>query len=153
EGQWHWWVGGGGGLGGLVPSRKRGRGRLPPSRGRHERNVGRVDTLPTPCVPDRRGRCRYFFFSSRRRHTRSKRDWSSDVCSSDLPIGLRLRHYRPNGERQHIGAIMSGCEDAELHPPRGLSNLYGILSVSGGSRNLSGRSEERRVGKECRCGW
>src|SRR5699024_11458540 len=30
-------------------------------------------------------RLRTFFFSSRRRHTRSKRDWSSDVCSSDLP--------------------------------------------------------------------
>src|SRR5207249_7353918 len=29
----------------------------------------------------------FFFFSSRRRHTRSKRDWSSDVCSSDLTIG------------------------------------------------------------------
>src|SRR5699024_11319485 len=29
-----------------------------------------------------------FFFSSRRRHTRSKRDWSSDVCSSDLDEGL-----------------------------------------------------------------
>src|SRR5699024_11364662 len=28
-----------------------------------------------------------FFFSSRRRHTRSKRDWSSDVCSSDLFTG------------------------------------------------------------------
>src|SRR5699024_3954385 len=28
----------------------------------------------------------FFFFSSRRRHTRSKRDWSSDVCSSDLDI-------------------------------------------------------------------
>src|SRR6266513_4518948 len=28
--------------------------------------------------------CIIFFFSSRRRHTRSKRDWSSDVCSSDL---------------------------------------------------------------------
>src|SRR5699024_8211345 len=28
-----------------------------------------------------------FFFSSRRRHTRSKRDWSSDVCSSDLCVG------------------------------------------------------------------
>src|SRR5699024_11590954 len=28
----------------------------------------------------------FFFFSSRRRHTRSKRDWSSDVCSSDLPV-------------------------------------------------------------------
>src|SRR5699024_11630506 len=32
-----------------------------------------------------------FFFSSRRRHTRSKRDWSSDVCSSDLP---RVRDFR-----------------------------------------------------------
>src|SRR5699024_11866809 len=31
------------------------------------------------------GCCRLFLFSSRRRHTRSKRDWSSDVCSSDLP--------------------------------------------------------------------
>src|SRR2546428_4826862 len=29
----------------------------------------------------------FFFFSSRRRHTRSDRDWSSDVCSSDLPPG------------------------------------------------------------------
>src|SRR5699024_11833164 len=29
-----------------------------------------------------------FFFSSRRRHTRSKRDWSSDVCSSDLRLLL-----------------------------------------------------------------
>src|SRR5207249_7335307 len=28
----------------------------------------------------------FFFFSSRRRHTRSKRDWSSDVCSSDLSV-------------------------------------------------------------------
>src|SRR5207249_9040168 len=35
----------------------------------------------------------FFFFSSRRRHTRSKRDWSSDVCSSDLAArpGLALR--------------------------------------------------------------
>src|SRR3989449_11524472 len=28
----------------------------------------------------------FFFFSSRRRHTRCSRDWSSDVCSSDLPL-------------------------------------------------------------------
>src|SRR3989440_8105853 len=37
----------------------------------------------------------FFFFSSRRRHTRSDRDWSSDVCSSDLraslPEASRLR--------------------------------------------------------------
>src|SRR6267378_2121654 len=31
----------------------------------------------------------FFFFSSRRRHTRSLRDWSSDVCSSDLELSAR----------------------------------------------------------------
>src|SRR5437868_8709196 len=35
-----------------------------------------------------------FFFSSRRRHTRSKRDWSSDVCSSDLPRDIESRRSR-----------------------------------------------------------
>src|SRR5438094_9318810 len=34
----------------------------------------------------------YFFFSSRRRHTRSYGDWSSDVCSSDLDFGHQLRN-------------------------------------------------------------
>src|SRR5271170_5137983 len=34
--------------------------------------------------------CFFFFFSSRRRHTRSTRDWSSDVCSSDLHVGRLL---------------------------------------------------------------
>src|SRR5438067_10778276 len=37
--------------------------------------------------------CCFFFFSSRRRHTRSKRDWSSDVCSSDL-CREAIRHMR-----------------------------------------------------------
>src|SRR2546422_4064222 len=38
----------------------------------------------------------FFFFSSRRRHTRCSRDWSSDVCSSDLrPCLARGRHARP----------------------------------------------------------
>src|SRR2546421_214356 len=42
----------------------------------------------------------FFFFSSRRRHTRSDRDWSSDVCSSDLIVfalvgaPAALRYYR-----------------------------------------------------------
>src|SRR5699024_8666606 len=40
-----------------------------------------------------------FFLSSRRRHTRSKRDWSSDVCSSDLKISLRLNHLVIKNER------------------------------------------------------
>src|SRR6266542_2300881 len=42
----------------------------------------------------------FFFFSSRRRHTRCYRDWSSDVCSSDL----RLDHSRPLEDRRHPDA-------------------------------------------------
>src|SRR5690606_40983181 len=43
----------------------------------------------------------FFFFSSRRRHTRFSRDWSSDVCSSDLDRGLEgkiaaVRYAREN---------------------------------------------------------
>src|SRR5699024_12012743 len=48
----------------------------------------------------------FFFFSSRRRHTRSKRDWSSDVCSSDLPcadccLGTRRCNTPPYRQRHH----------------------------------------------------
>src|SRR2546429_1626584 len=47
-----------------------------------------------------------FFFSSRRRHTRCSRDWSSDVCSSDLKTRLKIeklprRNRRPDQPRQH----------------------------------------------------
>src|SRR5690606_39382561 len=37
-----------------------------------------------------------FFFSSRRRHTRFSRDWSSDVCSSDLALGSYMRKLEPD---------------------------------------------------------
>src|SRR5699024_11658117 len=56
---------------------------------------------------------RYVFFSSRRRHTRSKRDWSSDVCSSDLiqkgvnsniPLHLKDSHY-PGADKMKKGAV------------------------------------------------
>src|SRR5699024_12012238 len=40
-------------------------------------------------------RARLFFFSSRRRHTRSKRDWSSDVCSSDLMYSMPFNSSTP----------------------------------------------------------
>src|SRR2546422_4867378 len=40
------------------------------------------------CIITKRGHTMFFFFSSRRRHTRCSRDWSSDVCSSDLGIAL-----------------------------------------------------------------
>src|SRR5699024_11888840 len=43
-----------------------------------------------------------FFFSSRRRHTRSKRDWSSDVCSSDLYFNLFIERKNKYGFIQFI---------------------------------------------------
>src|SRR5699024_1014263 len=46
-----------------------------------------------------------FFFSSRRRHTRSKRDWSSDVCSSDLYVTWQAVHeLREAYQAQHTAA-------------------------------------------------
>src|SRR6266704_2286909 len=45
----------------------------------------------------------FFFFSSRRRHTRSKRDWSSDVCSSDLGgIPMEVRFRRRHREKPKL---------------------------------------------------
>src|SRR5260221_3430918 len=47
----------------------------------------------------------FFFFSSRRRHTRSLCDWSSDVCSSDLPAARHLRREGPEhpaGGREEV---------------------------------------------------
>src|SRR2546429_6666343 len=73
----------------------------------------------------------FFFFSSRRRHTRCSRDWSSDVCSSDLvPAG------REASVRKH------GVDTGE-----GLLRVLLVDFVAGL------RSEERRVGKECRSRW
>src|SRR3712207_9359873 len=59
------------------------------------------------------GSCRYFFFSSRRRHTRYWRDWSSDVCSSDLATRGR-RRPRVAGSRPGAPAARAGQP-----PPRG----------------------------------
>src|SRR5216683_5371849 len=44
---------------------------------------------------------RRFFFSSRRRHTRSDRDWSSDVCSSDL-IVCNIGHFDNEIQIAHL---------------------------------------------------
>src|SRR5438445_7358761 len=47
----------------------------------------------------------FFFFSSRRRHTRYWRDWSSDVCSSDLDTLRGNRQTRPTETRTHIRTL------------------------------------------------
>src|SRR5690348_18232193 len=73
----------------------------------------------------------FFFFSSRRRHTRWTGDWSSDVCSSDLARS-RGQPARVPGSRPRVVSA----------PDRG---RHGRLQQR--------RSEERRVGKECRSRW
>src|SRR5437867_11172586 len=86
----------------------------------------------------------YFFFSSRRRHTRSYGDWSSDVCSSDLLQRMALFAHRPGRTPEGNGSFYG--------PPRQFLRSVedpGIFL----SRMEKNRSEERRVGKECRSRW
>src|SRR2546422_9648757 len=45
------------------------------------------------------------FFSSRRRHTRCSRDWSSDVCSSDLAVGKAADAHLTHGNGGHAAAF------------------------------------------------
>src|SRR5699024_11929867 len=64
--------------------------------------------------------CIVFFFSSRRRHTRSKRDWSSDVCSSDLAMKLdydpnvKVQMIRP--KNKHKSDIKSAIDETAKYP-------------------------------------
>src|SRR5688572_31356676 len=71
--------------------------------------------------------CLTFFFSSGRRHTRFDCDWSSDVCSSDLKMNPGVMN---------------------TFVPYKISSIHFSTSAT-----PSGRSEERRVGKECRSRW
>src|SRR5262245_65783589 len=76
----------------------------------------------------------FFFFSSRRRHTRCLSDWSSDVCSSDLDLTLvtvTSGNAGMGGGGGDMTAMTKGDAGKACHV----------------------RSEERRVGKECRSRW
>src|SRR3989449_8066294 len=81
---------------------------------------------------DRSGYVCFFFFSSRRRHTRCSRDWSSDVCSSDLIMGFPgLHHSAPERYalfvlNDVIGGIMSSRLFQEVRERQGL--VYAIHS-------------------------
>src|SRR5688572_33414737 len=79
----------------------------------------------------------FFFFSSRRRHTRFDCDWSSDVCSSDL--------------------VVDDVEAALLLLPDRVGELVAVVprpaDLDVPAVALDDRSEERRVGKECRFWW
>src|SRR2546430_13489089 len=90
------------------------------------------------------------FFSSRRRHTRFDCDWSSDVCSSDLLAigtcatwgGVPAAEGNPTGAMGLMDFLGKDYKSALGLP---VINIPGCAPV--------GRSEERRVGKECRSRW
>src|SRR5690606_39278024 len=88
---------------------------------------------------------RSFFFSSRGRHTRFSRDWSSDVCSSDLG--------------KIVAADNTGCSQHMRMGKRALDIIFGQFIIESDrsgisfhqfrNRLIESRSEERRVGKSC----
>src|SRR5256885_6248138 len=91
----------------------------------------------------------FFFFSSRRRHTRLQGDWSSDVCSSDLTRSL-AEGVRVFAISIVISIILGTGEVASIVLIVGLTLFY---TFEGGMTAVIWRSEERRVGKECRSRW
>src|SRR5690606_40137757 len=92
----------------------------------------------------------FFFFSSRRRHTRFSRDWSSDVCSSDLSRKWP-RLVSPNAEP---AAPTTGSAKLPWRTAsgRGISDGPRPPPPANQERIVT-RSEERRVGKEWRARW
>src|SRR2546429_5729340 len=95
------------------------------------------------------------FLSSRRRHTRCSRDWSSDVCSSDLKSHIRrwpaLRRLFDRSELRFI--------TVQILPQRS-PDAFGVSRTDDRAAQKlplravrKNRSEERRVGKECRSRW
>src|SRR2546430_3527099 len=93
----------------------------------------------------------FFFFSSRRRHTRFDCDWSSDVCSSDLrELAQAIVAALPaSGLVESAEIAGPGFINFRLRKSTQLAVITDILAQ--GERY--GRSEERRVGKECRSRW
>src|SRR2546430_11304680 len=104
--------------------------------------LSRARSLGTTCI---------FFFSSRRRHTRFDCDWSSDVCSSDLRRIIR----------RMVSAPSKAKENRAKKSPFGFIDTSGVQSARrvqraktmAGVLGRTARSEERRVGKECRSRW
>src|SRR5260221_10754882 len=93
-----------------------------------------------------------FFFSSRRRHTRSLCDWSSDVCSSDLSPGVLCAQPEWLGWALAFIAVLGAAACVPLQHCHQMCALSPAEQARTYFHPLS-RSEERRVGKEGRSRW
>src|SRR3712207_9150131 len=116
------------------------------------------------CRGSRTGRRRWAgcCFASRRRHKRCWRDWSSDVCSSDLADLLNTLEedelatifWRYGEEKRSRKLARIIAERREETPFETSDQLLDAISRALGPRADAGdRSEERRVGNECRSRW
>src|SRR5256885_4461115 len=91
----------------------------------------------------------FFFFSSRRRHTRLQGDWSSDVCSSDLLTSVVFPAPRSPRSKTNLGGVSSKANSR----PKAMVSSGECVVYSRALMLAVERSEERRVGKECRSRW
>src|SRR2546430_13648204 len=92
-----------------------------------------------------------FFFASRRRHTRFDCDWSSDVCSSDLDVSWPAKLGQPSYRYVKWGTgFVDFDNDGWVDIFVNNGHVYPQVDAI---PNSPGRSEERRVGKECRSRW
>src|SRR3712207_6850374 len=114
--------------------------------------VPRVRSLKVVCLCWRSMRVSCFFFSSRRRHTRYWRDWSSDVCSSDL---VRASRGLDTGVQDlaHRRRLLGGLVAVALDEVLALVGHAVLDRDAAPELGDTVRSEERRVGKECRSRW
>src|SRR2546430_9202239 len=93
----------------------------------------------------------FFFFSSRRRHTRFDCDWSSDVCSSDLQNTRRRSPVRRDVGQSKTIKLFLILQMTSKSPYGSVPLVCPTGSLTFQVSNT--RSEERRVGKECRSRW
>src|SRR5260221_6377369 len=92
-------------------------------------------------------------FSSRRRHTRSLCDWSSDVCSSDLVTPAQHKRSIELQRKLLTTPANKSARDRRNAHRRQLREAKSIAKKSAQLARQDARSEERRVGKECRSRW
>src|SRR2546430_17399457 len=83
----------------------------------------------------------FFFFSSRRRHTRFDCDWSSDVCSSDLAVAPDVEYLTG-----HAGRRRAGGEQVRVYHVRDIHEIAGLapIAVDRGRLTRERRGDEPR---------
>src|SRR5690606_40252620 len=92
-----------------------------------------------------------FFFSSRRRHTRFSRDWSSDVCSSDLAAAIIIKETAERVAPFVPANQVLNSVKSEFKKEAPIDGSWIYMKTEDFHNGV--RSEERRVGKECRYWW